>query len=57
MPTERPPLVGEIVPTFVDRGYCVVSTTDPPVPTQRATRRHIPEDDTLKYMEVHSNIV
>jgi hypothetical protein len=21
MPTERPPLVGEVVPTFADRGY------------------------------------
>jgi hypothetical protein len=31
MPTERPPLVGEVVPTFADRGCCVVSATDPPV--------------------------
>jgi hypothetical protein len=23
MPTERPPLVGEVVPTFADRGYYV----------------------------------
>jgi hypothetical protein len=30
VPTERPPLVSEIVPTFADRGCCVVSTTDPP---------------------------
>jgi hypothetical protein len=30
MPTERPPLLGEVVPTFADRGYCVVSATDPP---------------------------
>jgi hypothetical protein len=30
MPTERPPLVGEVVPTFADRGCCVVSPTDPP---------------------------
>jgi hypothetical protein len=30
MPTERPPLVGEVVPTFADRGCCVVSATDPP---------------------------
>jgi hypothetical protein len=28
MPTERPPLLGEIVPTFADRGCYVVSTTD-----------------------------
>jgi hypothetical protein len=28
MPTERPPLVGEVVPTFADRGCCVVSATD-----------------------------
>jgi hypothetical protein len=28
MPTERPPLVGEVVPTFADRGCCVVSVTD-----------------------------
>jgi hypothetical protein len=27
-PTERPPLVGEVVPTFADRGCCVVSATD-----------------------------
>jgi hypothetical protein len=27
---ERPPLVGEVVPTFADRGCRVVSTTDPP---------------------------
>jgi hypothetical protein len=31
MPTERPPLVGEVVRTFADRGCCVVSATDPPV--------------------------
>jgi hypothetical protein len=30
MPTERPPLLGEVVPTFADRGSCVVSATDPP---------------------------
>jgi hypothetical protein len=30
MPTERPPLVGEVVPTFADRGCCVVSATGPP---------------------------
>jgi hypothetical protein len=30
MPTERPPLVAEVVPTFADRGCCVVSATDPP---------------------------
>jgi hypothetical protein len=31
MPTERPPLLGEVVPTFLaDRGCCVVSATDPP---------------------------
>jgi hypothetical protein len=29
MPTERPPLVGEVVPTFADRGCCVVIATDP----------------------------
>jgi hypothetical protein len=28
MPTELPPLVGEVVPTFVDRGCCVVSAAD-----------------------------
>jgi hypothetical protein len=28
IPTERPPLVCEVVPTFVDRGCCVVSATD-----------------------------
>jgi hypothetical protein len=28
MPTELPPLVGEILPTFADRGCCVVSATD-----------------------------
>jgi hypothetical protein len=28
MPTERPPLVGEVVPTFAHRGCCVVSATD-----------------------------
>jgi hypothetical protein len=27
-PTDRPPLVGEVVPTFADRGCCVVSATD-----------------------------
>jgi hypothetical protein len=31
MPTERPPLVDEVVPTFADRGCCVGSATDPPV--------------------------
>jgi hypothetical protein len=31
MPTARPPLVGEVVPAFADRGCCVVSATDPPV--------------------------
>jgi hypothetical protein len=30
MPTERPPFLGEVVPTFADR-CCVVSATDPPV--------------------------
>jgi hypothetical protein len=29
MPTERPPIVGEVVPTFADRGCCAVSATDP----------------------------
>jgi hypothetical protein len=29
MPIERPPLLGEVVPTFADRGCCVVSATDP----------------------------
>jgi hypothetical protein len=28
MPTERLPLVGEVMPTFADRGCCVVSATD-----------------------------
>jgi hypothetical protein len=28
MTTKRPPLVGEVVPTFADRGCCVVSATD-----------------------------
>jgi hypothetical protein len=28
MPTERPPLVGEVVPTFADIGCHVVSATD-----------------------------
>jgi hypothetical protein len=31
MPTERPPLVGEVVPTFADRECCEVSATDHPV--------------------------
>jgi hypothetical protein len=31
MPTERPPLVGEVVPTFADGVCCVVSATDHPV--------------------------
>jgi hypothetical protein len=31
MPTERPPLVGEVVPTFADRGCRVVSATVPTV--------------------------
>jgi hypothetical protein len=30
MPTERPSLVGEVVPSFADRGCCVVSATDSP---------------------------
>jgi hypothetical protein len=30
MPTEQPPLLGEVVPTFADRGCRVVSATDPP---------------------------
>jgi hypothetical protein len=30
MPTERPPLLGEVVPTFADRGCCMVSATHPP---------------------------
>jgi hypothetical protein len=29
IPTERPPLVGEVSATFVDRGCRVDSTTDP----------------------------
>jgi hypothetical protein len=28
IPTERPPLVDEVVPTFADRGCRVVSATD-----------------------------
>jgi hypothetical protein len=28
MPTKQPPFVGEVVPTFADRGCCVVSATD-----------------------------
>jgi hypothetical protein len=28
MPTERPPLLGDVVPTFADRGRCVVSEMD-----------------------------
>jgi hypothetical protein len=30
MPTERPPLLGEVIPTFADRGCCVVNATDLP---------------------------
>jgi hypothetical protein len=30
MPTERQPLLCELVPTSADRGCCVVSATDPP---------------------------
>jgi hypothetical protein len=30
MPTERPPLVGKVMPTFADRGCRLVSSTDPP---------------------------
>jgi hypothetical protein len=30
MPTERPPHVGEVVPTVADRGCCVISATDYP---------------------------
>jgi hypothetical protein len=30
IPTERPPLVGEVVPTFSDRGCRVVGATDSP---------------------------
>jgi hypothetical protein len=30
IPTERPPLVGEVSATFADRGCGVVSPTDPP---------------------------
>jgi hypothetical protein len=29
MPTKRPPLLGEVVPTFADRGCYMVSATDP----------------------------
>jgi hypothetical protein len=29
IPTERPPLVGKVMPTFADRGCHVVSVTDP----------------------------
>jgi hypothetical protein len=29
IPTERPPLVAKLVPTFVDRACSVVSATDP----------------------------
>jgi hypothetical protein len=29
VPAERPPLVNELVPTFANRGCCVVSATDP----------------------------
>jgi hypothetical protein len=29
IPTERPPLAGELVPTFADRGRHVVSAMDP----------------------------
>jgi hypothetical protein len=29
IPTERPPLVGEVVPTFADIGCRMVSATDP----------------------------
>jgi hypothetical protein len=28
MPTEQPPLVGEVVPTFADGGCCAVTATD-----------------------------
>jgi hypothetical protein len=28
IPTERPPLVGEVSATFVDRGFHVVNVTD-----------------------------
>jgi hypothetical protein len=29
IPTERPPLVGEVIAKFADRWYHVVSVTDP----------------------------
>jgi hypothetical protein len=49
MLTERPPLVGEVVPTFADRGCRVVSATDPPVvslgrtePVESLSPKYIP---------------
>jgi hypothetical protein len=29
IPTELPPLVGEVMPTFADKGCHVISATDP----------------------------
>jgi hypothetical protein len=27
--TKQPPIVGNLAPTFADRGFCMVSTSDP----------------------------
>jgi hypothetical protein len=55
MPTERPPLLGEVVPTFADRECCSVSATDPPGRIlgfldrfYRTTLSYIPEGRTLR---------
>jgi hypothetical protein len=51
MQTELPPLVGEVVPTFADRGCCMVSATDPPSCSTRTVKMYVPTvTTTLNWM-------
>jgi hypothetical protein len=52
MPTERPPLAVELVPTFAVRGYHVVSGTNPLRPYSGLSR-----PEPLLFLPISSSVV
>jgi hypothetical protein len=56
MPTERPPLLGEVVPTFAERGCCVVSATNPPGRILRFLDRPHAEKH-IKFRDANSRLI
>jgi hypothetical protein len=50
--TDRPPRPAKLVPTFADRGYCVVSVADPPGRLSRC-----PRPELLLFLPSSSSVI